>query len=779
MSVSKSKIHIWMAVLAVFFIFLSSLFFKTGKILSIDDNHKQIENILYGDNFSLDLTDAEKRWLKANPAIHLGIDHAFPPFGSITDEHEYIGFTADIMQLVAYRLGFTFYIEKDATWAETIEMAKKGQIDMIAALVNTPQRQKYLEFTRAYIKTPTIIINDSEKNGYIGSLDKLKGKRVAIEQGSFAESEIKQKYPEIKLVPVKNTSMALSLVSIGSADAYVGNAVTASFIIRKLAYHNLSFSGETEYSSDHSVGIIKPNKQLLSVVQKALDSISRHDLDAITNYWFGMKTSSFVSKRTALIVSSIFMTIILFFCVWIVILRRTKSILKKAQDELIQQSEIDYLTGLGNRRKFYRYLEEKIEENNCLSKSFSLLFLDLDLFKEVNDSLGHEAGDLLLKQASKRIVKCVKAFNGFVARIGGDEFIIILSSIHQKATLNIIAECIRSRLNAPFYIKENEIFITTSIGITRFPKDAVTARQLVINGDQAMYQSKKMGRNYFSYFNEQMFADNQYKSNLIRDLHKAHQNQEFELHYQPIIDLSDNTVCKAEALIRWSHPQRGSVSPAEFIPLAEEGGLINGIGDWIFKQAIDDTVDLCRQYRNDFQMTINTSPLQFRRNGMDVSKWFDYLDSLGLSGNNIVVEITEGILMETSPAVRNNLLKIRDKNIDIAIDDFGTGYSSLSYLKKFNVDYLKIDQSFIKNMTTEPDDITLVRAIIVMAHRLGIKVVAEGIETERQKMILVDAGCDYGQGFYFAKGLSKTELLAFLAKGEKNSSSHTLAKNQV
>ena len=765
----KLKTRRWVtaiAALALLASIFSAFFLQDNNIISVEDDHTEMESILYQDKFILDLTEDEKHWLKVNPVVHLGIDRAFPPFGTITNNQQYIGFTADIMQMISYRLGFTFYIEKDAPWAETIEMAKSGRIDMIAALVNTPQRQEYLQFTPPFIKTPTIIINDGLKNGYIGSLENLKRKRVAIEKGSYAAGEIKRKYPQINLVPVKNTSVALSLVAIGDADAYVGNAVTASFVIRKLAYHNLSFSGETEYSSNHSIGIVKPNKHLASVVTKALDSISKKDFDAITNYWFGMRVQPFISKQTALTICCIFSGLILFFGTWIISLRRSKKALKINQDALKHQSEIDYLTGLGNRRKFNQYLENKIENNNHSSRPFSLLFLDLDSFKEVNDNFSHEIGDLLLAEASQRINKCVVSFNGFVARIGGDEFIIILSEIHKKATLNRVAECIRSSLSDPYFIKDNEINITSSIGITRYPKDATTAKQLVINADQAMYQSKKMGGDCYSYFNMLMFTENQYKANLVRDIRTASNEEQFMLHYQPIINFSNNTISKAEALIRWNHPERGFVSPAEFIPLAEEAGLINTIGGWTFKRAIDDTLTICEQFNPDFQMTINTSPLQYRKNGMDVSFWDSYLNSCRLSGKNIVVEITEGILMETSQSVIENLLQLRDRNIDIAIDDFGTGYSSLSFLKKFDVDFLKIDQSFIKNMTTDPNDIALVQAIIVMAHQLGIKVIAEGIETQAQKKILIDAGCDYGQGFYFSKALSKKDFLMFLEKWE-------------
>jgi EAL domain-containing protein (putative c-di-GMP-specific phosphodiesterase class I) len=291
-----------------------------------------------------------------------------------------------------------------------------------------------------------------------------------------------------------------------------------------------------------------------------------------------------------------------------------------------------------------------------------------------------------------------------------------------------------------------------------------------------MYFAKKKGRNCYSYFNKTMQEEAQYKTSLTRDLKKAIRKQQFTLHYQPIIELATNKINKAEALIRWNHPERGLVSPVEFIPLAEEVGVINEIGDWTFKEAIDHTADIQSLFKNDFKMTINTSPLQYRKNGMNVSSWFDYLHSHGLSGDNIIVEITEGVLMEATESVIQRLFQLRDLNVGVAIDDFGTGYSSLSYLKKFDIDYLKIDRSFVQNLAVDSDDLVLIQAIIVMAHQLGIKVVAEGIETRTQKELLVAAGCDFGQGFYFSKPVDANSFIELLQHWEKKQSSKQKSK---
>ena len=762
----KRKISLLSAILVAFSMVLLSgaLYFL---VVNVEQRGSNIpfNSIIYNDNYTLALSPEEQAWLKAHPIVRLGIDRAFPPFGSITKDNKYIGFTADYMRMIEYRLGIKFDIAKDMPWKQTLELAKQGKLDLIAGLVNTKQRQRFLDFTEPYVTNPTIIISNVMKNGYIGSVDNLSGKKVAIESGSFVETELIRHYPEVALIPVKNTSMALGLVASGAADAYIGNAVTANKLITQLGYHNLSFAGNTEYSSAHSVGIVKHdarhNVMLSGIVTKALASISKTDRDAIANHWFGMNTEPFIDKKTAYALAIALILLLMYLGSWSYCLRKSRNKLRNTQAAIQSQSEVDSLTSLGNRRKFYSLLDQCISHTSKTNIPFALFFLDLDRFKEINDSLGHAVGDLLLAEAARRISTCVSE-HGHVSRIGGDEFMVLLPALSNREVLGQYAECIRSRINDLFVIEGHEINITTSIGISCFPHDANTAEQLVINGDQAMYYSKKRGRDCFSYFHSSMQKEAQYKTNLIKDLRVAVEQMDFSLYYQPIVDLSTGVVNKAEALIRWHHAERGFVSPAEFIPLAEEAGLINHIGEWVFEEAIDYTKTIQEQTNKHFQMSINTSPLQYDRNGINMAKWCKSLKSRGLSGKNIIVEITEGVLMETNETARGKLFNIRDLNIDIAIDDFGTGYSSLSYLKKFDIDYLKIDRTFVKNLSKDSDDHALVEAIIIMAHKLGIKVVAEGIETREQRDLLVGAGCDFGQGYYFSKPVAGDEFITLL-----------------
>ena len=765
---SNKKDILSLAILLVLVVMLGFIYVKPHLIVkNLDSTHDSIERIIYSDKYTLDLNKQEKKWLKDNPKIKMGIDRDFPPFGSITEDNEYIGFSADFMRIIEHRLDIDFDIFKDATWYETMELAKSGKLDIVSALVNTKSRQRFLEFTSPFVENPTVIISDALSNGYVESLDNLKDYKVAIEEGSYAHGELIKKYPEIEILPVENTKLALSLVASDTADAYVGNARTASHLIKKFGYQNLSFSGETEYSSNHSIGVKKGNEILLSIFQKALDSISFSDRNAISNYWFGMKVKKHISSNTIVKIATAFFSLLLILLAWSLSLRKAKNQLKQSQEMIQHEAEQDYLTGYGNRRKFYHLLENEIKEAETTGKSFSLFQLDLDSFKEINDSFGHSVGDLLIIEASKRINNCISK-NDKIARLSGDEFMLIISDSHSKNDLERYAKKIKTSLSNVFYLDENEIHTSASIGITTYPFDATNREQLLNNVDQAMFFSKKMGKNRYSYFSSSMKSEIIFRNNTIIDLRTALKEDQFELHYQPIVDLSTNKITKAEALIRWKHPTRGLVYPDKFIPIAEETGLIVEIGEWAFKQAVAETVKIKEIINNDFQISINTSPLQYDKNGLNVSDWFSHIITSGLSGKDITLEVTEGILMESSDTVRNKLYNLRDLDVQISIDDFGTGYSSLSYLKKFDIDYLKIDRSFVGNLNDNSDDLVLIQAIIIMAHKLGCKVIAEGIEDQEQRDILAKEGCDYGQGYHFSKPLISSEFMKLLKYWEQH-----------
>lgn len=318
---------------------------------------------------------------------------------------------------------------------------------------------------------------------------------------------------------------------------------------------------------------------------------------------------------------------------------------------------------------------------------------------------------------------------------------------------------------------EETAYITASIGITLYPDDATSIEGLLKHADQAMYAAKDQGRNRFNYFTPSMQEYAKYRMRLIQDLRQAVSNKEFELHYQPIVSLTTGEVAKAEALIRWTHAERGSVSPGEFISVAEDTGLIVEIGNWVFEQAARQSAAWRDELGVDIQISVNKSPIQFRDEGALLHNWLELLQDLNITGAGVCVEITEGLLLDASMGVTEKLLAYRDAGVQVSLDDFGTGYSSLAYLKKFDIDYLKIDQSFTRHIDTDTNDQILCEAIIVMAHKLGMKVIAEGVETEAQRQVLLSAGCDYGQGYLFSKPIAAIDFAQKYLATPKNLSS--------
>lgn len=438
---------------------------------------------------------------------------------------------------------------------------------------------------------------------------------------------------------------------------------------------------------------------------------------------------------------------------------------RKQSDELIwKQANFDSLTGLANRQMLHDRLEQEIKMAHRAGTRVGLLYLDLDEFKDVNDTLGHDIGDCLLIDAAKRINKCVRETDT-VARQGGDEFIVVMGDLADMASVDRVADELLIQLSRPFRLGTETAYASASIGITFYPDDAAGADDLLRNADQAMYAAKARGRNCYQYFTSSMQEHAVNRMQLVGDLRAAiaqGYSGQFELYYQPIVDLRNGSVTKAEALIRWHHPERGLISPSEFIRLAEETRMIIDIGDWVFREVTRQCLAWRDRFDENFQISINTSPVQYRSEYFKVSRWIDHMNALGLSGGAIVVEITEGLLMETTEKVTGELLEFRDAGVQVSLDDFGTGYSSLAYLKKFDIDYLKIDQSFVRELEPSSGDMALCEAIIVMAHKLGIEVVAEGVETEEQRKLLMAANCDYVQGYQVAHPMPSQDFEALL-----------------
>lgn len=435
----------------------------------------------------------------------------------------------------------------------------------------------------------------------------------------------------------------------------------------------------------------------------------------------------------------------------------------RSRAQLWKQANFDTLTDLPNRDMFQDRLAQEIKKSDRSGLPLALLLIDLDRFKEVNDTLGHDYGDILLQEAARRIVDCVRG-SDTVSRLGGDEFTVVLTQLAEISHVEEIARKIIARLAEPFQLHNELTHVSASLGITLYPNDANGIDGLMKNADQAMYAAKSDGRNCFSYFTASLQATAQKRLRMTNDLRTALAEDKLMVFFQPIVELSTGRVNKAEALLRWMHPLHGMISPLEFIPIAEENRLIIDIGRWVRNES----AVWCKQWNNicpgGFQVSVNTSPVEFmdESENTSIATILDDLRRHNLFGGNIAFEITEGLLLHADAAVKKKLLVLRDAGIQVAIDDFGTGYSALSYLKKFDIDYLKIDQSFVHNLEQDYDDMVLCEAIIVMAHKLGLKVIAEGVETAQQLELLVRANCDYAQGYFYSQPLPPVEFELWL-----------------
>ena len=440
---------------------------------------------------------------------------------------------------------------------------------------------------------------------------------------------------------------------------------------------------------------------------------------------------------------------------------------RKTSEALIwAQARFDALTGLPNRRLLRERLVHALPAAARGGTHLAVLFIDLDHFKEINDTLGHGVGDDLLVQVAQRIQGSLGP-QDTVARMGGDEFTVVLTALDarsSRAEAERVAQQILGTLAEAFSLQQEKVFISASIGISLSPVDGDQIEALLKHADQALFVAKGAGRNRLSHFTPALQEAAQQRARLTADLREALARQELSLVFQPIIELRGGKVQKAEALLRWQHSTRGPVSPADFIPLAETSGLILDIGDWVFQQAARQVQDWRQRIDANFQISINKSPVQFHSPsaGGPRRDWILRLQEMGLPGEALAIEITEGLLLEADQEVGRKLHALRGAGIPISLDDFGTGYSSLTYLQQYAIDTIKIDQSFIRHLRPGAKDLALCKAIITMAHELGMKVVAEGVETAGQRDLLIAAGCDYGQGYLFARPMGVAAFQVWL-----------------
>jgi len=976
------------------------------------------------------LNTEELAWIEQHPTIKVALDPAWAPVEYRNADGDYEGMSLDYLKLLEERLGLKFEVQPLDTWEKAVAAVAERRADMFASVARTQSREEFSIFTAPYIDMPIHIFAHRD-TGYIGDLERLTGQRVAVARGYAVETWLKDKHPDLDLVGVASPKEGLDLVTRGDVDAFVGNALTANYYLRKQQLHEVQIAGDTPYSNRQSMAVRKDWPILAKILEKGLSGISEGQKQSIYNRWMNLRfereidytliwqitfgaaliiimalywntrlarevqqrnmaqtqlleyqetLEQIVDERTAALRSSearlneaqriarlggweldmqddvlswsdevfrIFEvdpadfkptlegfvehvhpddrdTLLQTFhtaveerqdfvlthrlllpdgrikhvreqgityydgqgdpirCVgtvqdvtedvikeqrlrqaatvfnstvegvmitddnaniidvneafttitgyqrkdvigqnpkmlasgrhdhdyyqqmwqalrsngswsgeiWnrrsdgvlfpelltISVVRDEKdqasgyvgvftdiSKLKEAEQRLDHLAHHDSLTGIPNRLLLNARLEQSIKRAARQSSGFVLAFIDLDRFKVINDSLGHQAGDELLKQLADRLVKTVRN-EDTVGRISGDEFVLILEDIHDRNSATTVVDKVMGCFYQPFRISGQDVQVTGSMGLTLYPQDGTEVYQLMRNADAAMYQAKDDGRNTYHFYTSQLTEAASEHIFLENALREALRTEQFFLAYQPQIELKNSRLTGLEALIRWNHPDEGLISPARFIPIAEQCGLIHDLGAWVLREA-------CQQGRRWLdsglsfgRIAVNVAGPQIQQGGFN-RLVIDTLADTGLSPQHLELEVTESFVMRNLDASIDELQVLRDKGIRIAIDDFGTGYSSLSYLKQLPIDKLKIDQSFVRDIPGDANDMAITEAVIALGGALQLKVIAEGVEIREQAGFLREKGCTHAQGYYFSHPLPAAEIAGLLRTG--------------
>ncbi|WP_231872234.1 MULTISPECIES: EAL domain-containing protein [unclassified Oleiphilus] len=565
---------------------------------------------------------------------------------------------------------------------------------------------------------------------------------------------------------VKSHEATEQLMSkLSSAVTNSGSSIVITSSSGLIEYVNDKFCQITGYQRDEIVnkpiGILKPSSEHCAADICALDSGFLQKQDS----WEG---EILCSKKD----SSVFWNTITISAVYdkhneissYVLSAVDVTALKEATQKMEHLALFDSLTGLANRRLFIDRLHQSILNARRHQKLTALFFLDLDQFKRINDTLGHQAGDQLLLTVADRLKSCVRK-QDTVARLGGDEFTILLNDISDIDKISAIAQTILDTLKEPVRLGKHEVIVSTSIGITLAPTDSINSETLMKNADLALYMAKENGRDGYHFFTEALNLRANKLLEIENELREAIKNNDFYLNYQPQINLKTGEISSVEALIRWEHATKGDISPADFIPVAEETGLIVQIGEWVLRNACKEIMQLNALTGRSLRVAVNLSPRQFDDPEL-VNVVSSALEHSGLAAENLEIEVTESMLMNDIDAVIAQLNSIKSTGSTITIDDFGSGYSSLSYLKSLPVDILKIDQSFVYDIPDDLNAMEIASAVIAVAHKLNLKVVAEGVENIDQRDFLVINKCDYAQGYFFSRPLTFKKMHNFFIESD-------------
>lgn len=712
------------------------------KWLPVDDMEELAE---------IKLTAKELEWIKQHPNIRLGVDPEYAPFEYV-ENRQYRGMASDYIKLLNQRLKLNMQVDDSLSWSQVIDNVKANKLDVLPVVSITPQRSLFLSFTKPYLKFHRVIVTRSDMP-FISGLSDLEDKIVSAQE-STSHYEFLITNSDIRPTLYKDMQQSLLAVSSGKADAYIGNVAAATYWIRKLNLTNLKIAAPASSQVQNlRFGVRKDWPELVSILEKGLNSISLRQKRIISERWLSIDYHPGINYRLIWQIVGCASLLIFAVVLWNFILNRK---VKLRTSQLIYSANYDKLTDLPNRFLILDRLQQKIDDAQSKTYKIAVISIDIDDFKNINSNYGNQAGDDILQIFAQRLKSSLRE-NQQIGRLSGKQFLMIQTHIQDSIESASLAEQITACSALPYKADSipdsDNLYISNSMGISIYPDDGAQAERLLKCAETANQYAKRKMQGGYIYYSERLNRSLSRKTTIEKHLRSAIENNEIEVYYQPKLDPITRATVSFEALLRWDNPVLGSVSPAEFIPIAEQHEIINELGLFVIQQSLSALQQWQSKYAVEFSVAINLSPVQLHDEDLITNIEYQ-LNLHKLEPSTIEFEITEGVLLSKLPGIEEKLSKLEKLGVSLAMDDFGTGYSSLSYLRKYRFDILKIDREFIAELPHANADKKLVSAIIAMAHELGMKVVAEGVETDQQFDFLVEHKCDLVQGWLFSKAMS-------------------------
>jgi len=677
------------------------------------------------------------------------------------------GFFVDILEAIAKAEDWEIQFVP-CTWDECLLRLENGDLDLMADVAYTSEREKRFDFGQEVVFASWSVVYAKPKSSIESVLD-LKNKKVVVLRDSVQSRVLRQLTETFAVSPdfIEVTSFEEGYKLVESSEA---DAIAVNRFFGKM-HESIYSARPTDILIAPALvkfaAPIKNQRVLLNVIDGHLFTL-RKDNNSIYyqafNRWFEpTKTISLPSwlKWSLISVAIVFLVLFFLLLVFRRMVRHKTRELEQSKGYLERLSYFDPITELPNRALFLDRLEQAAQKLREGTPHLAVFFIDLDDFKQINDSVGHEVGDKILKLVAERFAAHIRN-EDTLARLGGDEFTVLIQSLHNPDYAATVAKKLLETLREPFQILEHSFYISASIGISLLPQDGADAKELLRNADAAMYQAKKEGRSTFRFYTEEMTAHAVEQLSLITGLREGLQKNEFFLYFQPLFNLESRTIVGVEALVRWKHGTDGLVPPDKFIPLAEESGVIFSLGEYVLRKACEQMVQWRRDGIAPERIAVNLSGKQFQRGDL-VEIVTRILKETGCQASWLELEVTEGFIMITPELSISEMQQLRDMGIGLSIDDFGTGYSSLTYLKKLPISRLKIDRSFVRDIHSDSNDAAIAGAVIALGESLDLTVLAEGIETEEQYSFLQQQGCNEGQGYFLGRPIPAREMSERLA----------------